>query len=221
MTSKDTSPDTIRTAADLRGEYAAVLDQCRVLVPEHQADAVLAVRDHQTEQLRQQLTAVETERDAVYRERAHLVAHLAALYPSHIGYTDPNAPDWAIVIVEAPGGQPSWHIAERDLDLFEHVIPTNRICRGWDGHTTDEKYERIRALTASSAPAWAAGTTGAAGVKSVSEPMRAKKLVHWLDLGDAGLHGAHPYNELVSSRMYGDGRRSSRSSRPELAGRRG
>ncbi|WP_326739112.1 WDGH domain-containing protein [Streptomyces sp. NBC_01022] len=90
--------------------------------------------------------------DATYRERAHLVALLAALYPSHIGHTDPSAPDWAVVIVEAPGGQLSWHIAERDMDLFGHVMPTNRICRGWDGHTTDEKYDRIRRLTASAKP---------------------------------------------------------------------
>lgn len=90
----------------------------------------------------------EQQIDAAYRERAHLVAYLAALHPSHIGHTDPNAPGWAVVTVEAPGGQMSWHIAERDMDLFTHVEPTNRICRGWDGHTADEKYERLRRLTA-------------------------------------------------------------------------
>lgn len=95
------------------------------------------------------LCTAEAERDRAYRERAHLVALLAALHPSHIGHTDPTAPDWAVVIVEAPGGQLSWHIAPRDMDLFTHVQPTNRICRGWDGHTADEKYERIRELTAS------------------------------------------------------------------------
>ncbi|MCX5201074.1 hypothetical protein OG897_06305 [Streptomyces sp. NBC_00237] len=88
----------------------------------------------------------EAERDGAYRERARLVAHLASLYPSHIGHTDPTAPDWAVVIIEAPTGQMSWHIAERDMDLFAHVEPTNRICRGWDGHTTDEKYERLAQL---------------------------------------------------------------------------
>lgn len=94
----------------------------------------------------------EAERDGVYRERAHLVAYLAALHPSHIGHTDPDAPDWSVVIVETPGGQLSWHIAERDTDLFEHVRTTDRVCRGWDGHTTDEKYERLRALTAVTHP---------------------------------------------------------------------
>ncbi|MFG3244131.1 hypothetical protein [Streptomyces sp. NPDC048157] len=93
------------------------------------------------------VTALEAERDAVYRERAHLVALLATLHPSHIGHTDPNAPDWDVVTIETPAGQMTWHIAERDMDLFTHVQPTNRICRGWDGHTTDEKYQRMRDLT--------------------------------------------------------------------------
>ncbi|MEU2674805.1 hypothetical protein ABZ622_39445 [Streptomyces sp. NPDC007164] len=85
--------------------------------------------------------------DATYRERAHLVALLAALHPSHIGHTDPTAPEWAVVTIETPAGQMTWHIAERDMDLFAHVQPTNRICRGWDGHTTGEKYQRMRDLT--------------------------------------------------------------------------
>lgn len=90
-----------------------------------------------------------TETDALnaaYRERAQLVALLAGLYPSHIGYTDPAEPDWAVLIVELPTGQASWHIAPGDMPLFAHVQPTTRICRGWDGHTTEEKYERIQAL---------------------------------------------------------------------------
>lgn len=93
------------------------------------------------------LDALYDQLDATYRERAHLVAHLAALHPSHIGRTDPTTPDWAVVTVETPAGQMTWHIAERDIDLFTHVQPTNRICRGWDGHTTDEKYARMRDLT--------------------------------------------------------------------------
>ncbi|MEU1309475.1 hypothetical protein ABZ419_11350 [Streptomyces cinnamoneus] len=209
MTSKDTCPDSVRTDPDsLRQRYAEAARTVDILITHEAchtaqnggavvlssseaaevADAIVAIRDHEMEQLRadsqkwadlavgaertrrlhehdadqyeeqlrQRLAVVEAERDAVYRERAHLVAYLAALHPSHIGNTDPDAPDWAVVIVEAPGGQLSWHIAERDLDLFEHVMPTNRICRGWDGHTTDEKYERIRTLTAAAAPASAA-----------------------------------------------------------------
>lgn len=86
--------------------------------------------------------------DATYRERAHLVAHLAGLYPSHIGESDPETPGWFVVTVESPTGQMAWHIAPRDMDLFRHVQPTSRICRGWDGHSTEEKYWRLRRLTA-------------------------------------------------------------------------
>lgn len=98
------------------------------------------------------------ERDRAYRERAQLVALLAALYPSHIGHSDPHEPDWAVVIIESPAGQLSWHVAPGDMDLFAHVQPTSRIFRGWDGHSTDEKYERVRALAAAAAaaprPSW-------------------------------------------------------------------
>jgi hypothetical protein len=92
-------------------------------------------------------TRAEVERDGAYRERAHLVALLAALHPSHIGYTDPAAIDWLVVTIETPTGQMSWHIAERDRDLFEHVRLVPAVHNVWDGHTTEEKYARLRRLT--------------------------------------------------------------------------
>lgn len=94
-----------------------------------------------------QLDELHATLDGAYRERAHLVAWLAALYPAHIGYTDPAAIDWLVVTIETPTGQMSWHIAERDRDLFEHVrlvVSTHNV---WDGHTTEEKYARLRELT--------------------------------------------------------------------------
>ncbi|MEW1547514.1 WDGH domain-containing protein [Streptomyces tsukubensis] len=88
----------------------------------------------------------ERERDNAYRERARLVAHLAALHPSHVGYGDPDAPIWAVVTIETPAGQMSWHIAPRDVPLFAHVRPTSDSDRPWDGHSTEEKYLRLEAL---------------------------------------------------------------------------
>jgi hypothetical protein len=82
--------------------------------------------------------------NGAYRERAHLVALLAALHPSHIGYTDPEEPGWAVVIIDTPGGQLAWHIAPDDRDLFTYVRPSEPGDTGWDGHTTEQKYERIR-----------------------------------------------------------------------------
>lgn len=81
--------------------------------------------------------------NAAYRERAHLVALLAALYPSHIGRTDPAAPDWAVVTVQMPTGQACWHIAADDEDLFEHVDHDPEHAVEYDGHSTVEKYGRI------------------------------------------------------------------------------
>ena len=126
------------TYTDGRGGYAGNLR--RSLDP-RELQALLDEHTAQADALR-----------AVYRERAHLIALLAALYPSHIGYTDPAEPDWALVVIESPAGQLSWHIAPGDMDLFAHVQATSRICRGWDGHSTDEKYRRMRGLTATTEP---------------------------------------------------------------------
>ena len=84
--------------------------------------------------------------DSVYRERAHLVAHLAALYPSVLVYgADPNEPEWPVIYVTLPTGQASWHLSPDDLDLFHHV-PTGT--QAWDGHDTAEKYARLDKATA-------------------------------------------------------------------------
>lgn len=86
------------------------------------------------------MTNIETEPSrTVYRERAHLVAHLAAIYPATMG-ADPEAPAWPVVTIWLPTGPACWHIALADLNLFSHVPPGRN---GWDGHTTDEKYERL------------------------------------------------------------------------------
>ncbi len=86
--------------------------------------------------------------DSVYRERAHLVALLASMYPSGLDH-DPAEPEYVVMIVELPTGQVSWHIAPEDTDLFPHVRGLPR--KAWDGHTTEEKYERVDAYTRANA----------------------------------------------------------------------
>lgn len=85
--------------------------------------------------------------DAVYRERARLVAHLAAHYPSRIGFTDVSEPEWSVVTIDTPEGQMTWHIGPDDVGLFNHVRRTKPTDEPWDGHTTEEKYERLARLT--------------------------------------------------------------------------
>ncbi|MFE6739753.1 hypothetical protein [Streptomyces tubercidicus] len=87
--------------------------------------------------------------DAVYRERAHLVALLASIYPSVITpASDLDFPDWWLVYITAGRDQLSWHIAPQDMELFSHVqvVPPTDPRAVWDGHTTEMKYERIDRL---------------------------------------------------------------------------
>lgn len=92
-----------------------------------------------------QLLEQQAERDALYRERAQLVAYLAACWPSEIRDA-PDAPGWMIIYIRTPKGQMSWHLSFADAaDLFSHV-PVGAETE-WDGHTTEQKYDRLADLT--------------------------------------------------------------------------
>lgn len=101
---------------------------------------------------RQRADTAEGERDGAYRERAQLLAWLAALHPAVIAPAlDLDEPGWWILFLNpAAGGQMSWHISPRDAGLLAHVErvePDDRRAQ-WDGHTTEAKYQRVAALTA-------------------------------------------------------------------------
>lgn len=88
-----------------------------------------------------QTPAPYTHTEIVYRERHHLIAHLAAAYPSvMVLNADPDEPDWPIIYITLPTGQVSWHIAPRDMDLFRHVPIGEAV---WDGSDVIEKYRRL------------------------------------------------------------------------------
>jgi hypothetical protein len=94
-----------------------------------------------------QINDLTTERDGAYRERARLIALLAAMTPKAVitPAEDTDEPGWQIIYLLIGGRQASWHIAPRDADLFEHVKHVNSMdpLTIWDGHTTEEKYARI------------------------------------------------------------------------------
>lgn len=104
------------------------------------------------------LLDLEAELKNLYRERAHLVAHLTALFPHHatLADADPTTPGWPVATIETPAGQMSWHISPDDTDLFAHM-PRTAAGIPWDGHSTQEKYERLQALTSLTAATAAAG----------------------------------------------------------------
>ncbi|MBQ1122612.1 hypothetical protein [Streptomyces sp. B15] len=100
----------------------------------------------------------EEERDGAYRERAQLLAWLAALVPAVLAPApDIDEDGWQLLFLHTPQGQLSWHIHPRDVPLFDHAqrVQDGDARARWDGHTTEEKYDRIRALI--SCPACLAG----------------------------------------------------------------
>lgn len=96
------------------------------------------------------LQQAERERDGAYRERAQLLAWLAALHSTSTVITpasDVTDEDgWHLLYLVAGGWQMSWHIHPRDVDLFRHVTVVDRsdARAQWDGHGTEQKYQRIR-----------------------------------------------------------------------------
>jgi hypothetical protein len=72
--------------------------------------------------------------DTNYEERYYSVIH-AMSHATAIGYKvgiriDPNEPEWPVVYIELPTGQVSWYMPQHEKE--------------YDGHSTEEKFERIK-----------------------------------------------------------------------------
>jgi hypothetical protein len=87
---------------------------------------------------------------AVIRERNHLAAWLAALHPSVLAPAPDVGQGWHRLFLRAGGWQFTWPVRPADLSLFDHVqrVPAGDARARWDGHTTAQKYLRIRTHTA-------------------------------------------------------------------------
>jgi hypothetical protein len=81
----------------------------------------------------------------IYRERAHLVALLATIYPAALIEHEPHHPAPSapairdVVYLETSRGQLSWHVHPDDVDeLFRHVgrVLPDDLAGKYDGHTT-------------------------------------------------------------------------------------
>jgi hypothetical protein len=95
------------------------------------------------------LPAASDGASEVYTDRAHLIALLATFFPAFTSRSDPQEPDWLVVYLDTPEGQLSWHVAASDEYLFAHVPALPPSQAKWDGHTTGEKFERMRKLVLS------------------------------------------------------------------------
>lgn len=71
--------------------------------------------------------------DTNYEKRYGFVLNAMAI-AHELGYEsgiriDPNESEWPVVYIELPTGQVSWHLPQHTKE--------------YDGHTTEEKYDRI------------------------------------------------------------------------------
>ena len=111
-----------------------------------EAEKDLARAEAELEHVKGERTHAENERDKAYEERAHLVAYLAAVYPSELCEAESDSGAWWLVFVATPSGQMSWHIHEDDLELFPWLLNKPGTGVKWDGHTTKQKYDRLNEL---------------------------------------------------------------------------
>ena len=86
----------------------------------------------------------EKEIDAVYDDRNLLACALVESVGEDVmgGWTpapDTDSDEWAIVWLELPVGQVSWHVPQA---LAERLVTRNDDY-DWDGHTREEKNERL------------------------------------------------------------------------------
>lgn len=99
-------------------------------------------------------------KDIAYWERNQLVAAFSKIFPAWLGKHPEDDKEWdeqwrTIVYMEIPPeyrGNPekdfshqiSWHIHDTDVPMFDHLNYKPDVL--WDGHTTEEKYRRLRAI---------------------------------------------------------------------------
>ena len=99
---------------------------------------------------------IEADKNEAYWERDQLVATLSKVYPSHLSRheDDPWEDDWRNIVCvhfDIPSDikglvthtQATWHIHDDELPEFQHLKYGEN---HWDGHTTPEKYARLRSI---------------------------------------------------------------------------
>ncbi len=99
-----------------------------------------------------EIEALRAQKDQAYAERNKCVAMIARMaqcagYGVYLGRHSADDAAWErdwmnIVFIELPTGQVSWHIHDSELPLFA-FMPI-REDWPWDGHSTEEKYDRMR-----------------------------------------------------------------------------
>jgi hypothetical protein len=112
-----------------------------------------------------ELNKMEADKNRAYWERDQLVAALSKIYPAHLSRHSKKDKTWEddwrnIVCIHIPvwqrnyaypagpthfsrSEQVTWHIHDSELVYFSHL---EKQANHWDGHTTEDKYDRLRHL---------------------------------------------------------------------------
>lgn len=103
-------------------------------------------------ELQRQLVDARAAKDTAYRERNTVLALLARAALAlgwrvgtgeHPAEDDSWEPDWrALLFIDTPEGQCSWHFHDSERHLLSGLP---RYTDAWDGHTTEEKHQRVEA----------------------------------------------------------------------------
>lgn len=138
---------TIQAMADVVLRDGDIAEEWRAGI-----DAVLNEADEEPP-----VTEPPSALDAVYAERNQVVALLAILAREagyRVGTATTDIPGWEpewhnVVYIDGPWGQISWHYHDREGPMFASLPAYDGT---WDGHSTDEKYRRVRTWIARSQP---------------------------------------------------------------------
>lgn len=99
----------------------------------------------------EQIASLTQQKDQAYQERDKclvLMAKMAQELGLNVGiglHVDEPGQEWEsdwrnILFIDLPAGQVSWHIHNSEAHWFYFV---GSYCKPWDGHTTEEKYQRV------------------------------------------------------------------------------
>ena len=79
------------------------------------------------------------QKDAAYAECDQVVAALTKVFPSHLT----RHKGLNVVCIHLPTGQATWHIHISETAWFAHLNGVELECKGYDGYSTPEKYQRL------------------------------------------------------------------------------
>jgi hypothetical protein len=92
------------------------------------------------------LAELRTEKNEAYRQRNHLVAALARLFPSGVKRTNIEGwdDDWhGCCFIDLPSGQISYHFHDSHAHLFADL---SSYTKEWDGHDKETVHVRLAAI---------------------------------------------------------------------------